>query len=67
MVLHLYLPDIGFDLSRILILVGPQTEHIPVRATSLMSDSLCFIFIYWTGDTNDVATTSTGTIKEVPD
>jgi len=57
----------GFDLSRIFILVGPQTEHNPVRPSSLTSESLCFIFIYWTGDTDDVATTSTGTIKEVPD
>jgi len=67
MVLHLYLPDTGFDLSRIFNLVGPQTEHIPVRSTSLISDTLCFIFIYWTGDSNNVATTGTGTIKKIPD
>jgi hypothetical protein len=67
MVLHLYLPDTGFDLSRIFILVGPQTVHNPVRVTSSTSESLCLIFIYWTRDSYDVATVNAGTIKEVPD
>jgi hypothetical protein len=47
--------------------VGPQTEHNPVRSSSLTSESLCFIFVYWTRDSYDVATVNTGTIKEVPD
>ncbi len=67
MVLQRYLPDTGLDLSRIFILVGPQTEHNPVRSSSLTSESLCFIFVYWTRDSYDVATVNTGTIKEVPD
>jgi hypothetical protein len=61
-VLHLYLPVTGFDLSRIFNLVGPQTEHVPVRAASSISESLCLIFIYWTRDKHDVATVDTGCI-----
>ena len=67
MVLQRYLPDIGLDLSRIFILVGPQTEHNPVRSSSLTLESLCFIFIYWTRNGDYVATVNTGAIKEVPD
>jgi hypothetical protein len=67
MVLQRYLPVTGLDLSRIFILVGPQTEHNPVRFSSLISVSLCFIFIYWTRYGDYVATVHTGTIKEVPD
>jgi hypothetical protein len=67
MVLQRYLPDSGLDLSRIFILVGPQTEHNPVRVSSLTSESLCFIFVYWTRDGDYVATVYTGSIQEVPD
>jgi len=67
MVLQRYLPEIGFDLSRIFILVGPQIEHNPVRSASSISVSLWRIFIYWTGYNYQITAVDTGSIEEVPD
>jgi hypothetical protein len=40
---------------------SPQTAQLAVLFSMSMLDSLC-IFVYWTGDTNQIATVSTGGI-----
>lgn len=63
---HLETIDFLF-LSLKITLTKPQIEHIPVLCSSFMSDKLCVIFIHRARDLYQIATTDTGSIKEIPD